>query len=205
MDDPSSSETDDAPSPSAPDAPDEVNPWVVRFFLILAFGLAFGIEGMTLVRSYLLSGEGESKTVAEKQEAPTGARGPQASDAPLRIGDDLLPATDVTERVVEMQVRAQSSGPWTFRLAVAVDNRTDTPYRLTLRALETDDGTVLDERRTATWPPGDSTRFRAAWPMGADARPQSLTAEAQLQHAPGSTRTVRRRISFGHVPVQMER
>ncbi|WP_263792638.1 hypothetical protein [Salinibacter sp.] len=202
MDDSPSSETDDAPSPSAPD---EVNPWVVRFFLILAFGLAFGIEGMTLVRSYLLSGEEGAGPVAEEQESPADTLGTRSPDAPLRIGDDLLPATDVTERVVAMQVRAQSSGPWTFRLAVAVDNRTETPYRLTLRALKTDDGTVLDEGRTATWPPGDSTRFRAAWPMGADARPQSLTAEAQLQHAPGSTRTVRRRISFGHVPVQMER
>ncbi|WP_263808763.1 hypothetical protein [Salinibacter sp.] len=202
MDDSPSSETDDAPSPSVPD---EVNPWVVRFFLILAFGLAFGIEGMTLVRSYLLSGEEGAGPVAEEQESPADTLGTRSSDAPLRIGDDLLPATDVTERVVAMQVRAQSSGPWTFRLAVAVDNRTETPYRLTLRALKTDDGTVLDEGRTATWPPGDSTRFRAAWPMGADARPQSLTAEAQLQHAPGSTRTVRRRISFGHVPVQMER
>jgi hypothetical protein len=205
MDDPPSSETDGAPSPSAPDAADEVNPWLVRFFLILAFGLAFGIEGMTLVRSYLLSGEGESGPVAEEQRAPADTLGTRSSDAPLRIGDDLLPATDVTERVVEMQVRAQSSGPWTFRLAVVVDNGTETPYRLTLRALETDDGTVLDEGRTATWPPGDSTRFRAAWPMGADARPQSLTAEAELQYTADSTRTVRRRISFGHVPVQMER
>ncbi|WP_263784532.1 hypothetical protein [Salinibacter grassmerensis] len=197
-----SPETDSASSPSAPD---EVNPWVVRFFLILAFGLAFGIEGMTLVRSYLLSGEEESGPVAEEQGPPGDSLGGQSSDAPLRIGDDLLPATDVTERVVEMQVRAQSSGPWTFRLAVVVENNAETPYRLTLRALETDDGAVLDEVQTATWPPGDSTRFRATWPMGADARPQSLTAEAELQRAEDSTRTVRRRISFGHVPVQMER
>ena len=205
MDDPPSPETDDASSPSAPDTPDEVNPWVVRFFLILAFGLAFGIEGMTLIRGYLLNGAEESGPVAEEQGAPGDTLGARSSDAPLRIGDDLLPATNVTERVVEMQVRAQSSGPWTFQLAVVVDNGTERPYRLTLRALETDDGTVLDEGRTATWPPGDSTRFRAAWPMGADARPQSLTAEAELQYTADSTRTVRRRISFGHVPVQMER
>ncbi|WP_232798039.1 hypothetical protein [Salinibacter altiplanensis] len=194
---------DDASSPSAPDEADAASPWVVRLFLILAFGLAFGIEGMTLVRGYLLSGEDEAAPVAAEQE---GAGAPSArSDGPLRVGDDLLPATAVTERVAEMQIRAHSSGPWTFHLAIAVDNRTGAPYRLTLRALETDDGTVLDDVQTAAWPAGDSTQLRAAWPMGANARPQSLTAEAELQHDGDSTRTVRRRISFGHVPVQMER
>ena len=203
MDDPPSPEPDDASSPSAPDGADEVNPWVVRFFLILAFGLAFGIEGMTLVRSYLLSGDDESAPADETQEASSapGAR----SGGPLRIGDDLLPATDVTERVAELQMRAQSSGPWAFRLAVVVNNRTEAPYRLTLRALETDGGTVLDDVHGATWAPGDSTRFRATWPMGADARPQSLIVEAELRQNGDSTRTVRRRVSFGHVPVQMER
>lgn len=195
----------DVSSPQrAPEEPEEVNPWVVRFFLILAFGLAFGIEGMTLIRGYFLNGEEGSQPVAEEQRGP-GTPGARSSDTPLRVGDDLLPATDVTERVVEMQIRAQSAGPWTFRLVVAVENKTEAPYRLTLRALETDGGTVLDDVHTATWPPGDSTQFVVTWPMAADARPQSLTAEAMLQQGPDSARTVRRRVSFGHVPVQMER
>lgn len=200
----STSDTDEEPASPAPDGPEEINPWVVRFFLILAFGLAFGIEGMTLVRGYFLNGEEESQHVAEERG---GARTPdaQSSDAPLGVGDDLLPATEVTARVVQMQIRAQSSGPWTFRLGITVENETETSYRLTLRALETDDGTVLDDVHTATWAPGDSSQFVAAWPMAVDSRPQALTVEAELEQDSDSVRTVRRRVSFGHVPVQMER
>jgi len=192
----SSSEADD-PSPPAPDEADAVSPWVVRLFLILAFGLAFGIEGMTLVRSYLLDGEEETAQEMSQEE--------QVEDrAPLRLGDDLLPGTDVSERVAQMNMRARSSGPWAFRLVVAVVNETEQPYRLTLRGLETEDGMGLDAVHTTRCAPGDSTRLVATWRMGADARPRTLTAEADLGPA-DSTRTVQRRVSFGHVPVQMER
>ena len=192
----SSSEADD-PSPPAPGEADAVSPWVVRLFLILAFGLAFGIEGMTLVRSYLLDGEEETAQEMSQEE--------QVEDrAPLRLGDDLLPGTDVSERVAQMNMRARSSGPWAFRLVVAVANETEQPYRLTLRGLETEDGMGLDAVHTTTCAPGDSTRLVATWRMGADVRPRTLTAEADLGPA-DSTRTVQRRVSFGHVPVQMER
>lgn len=196
----SSSEADDATSQPAPDEADVVSPWVVRFFLILAFGLAFGIEGMTLVRSYLLNGEETEQ--AASQEERVEAEG--AEGTPLRLGDDLLPDTEVSERVAQMSMRARSSGPWAFRLVVAVTNDTEHPYRLTLRALETEGGTGLDAVHTTTCAPGDSTRLVATWRMGADARPRTLTAEADLGPT-DSTRTVHRRISFGHVPVRMER
>jgi hypothetical protein len=201
----SSSDADDAPPHASPDEADGVNPWVVRLFLILAFGVAFGIEGMTLVRSYLLDGEAdESQAVVEEEEAP-GSREGESSGAPLRVGDDLLPATDVTERVAQMQIRAQASGPWTFRLVVAVRNDREASYRLVLRRLETDDGTVRDEARTVTCAPGDSTRLVATWPMSSDARPRALTTEGKVQIAGDSARTTSRRVRFGHVPVQMQR
>lgn len=198
----SSSDADDAPPPPVPDEPDAINPWVVRFFLILAFGLAFGIEGMTLIRSYLLDGGEETKQVeSEEGRAEAGAQ----DAAPLRIGDDLLPATAASERVAEMRIQARSDGPWAFRLVVAVVNKGKSDYRLSLRDLEADDGTLFDDVQSVTCAPGDSTRLVATWPVGTNARPASLVAEAELQVSGDSTRTVRRRASFGHVPVQMER
>jgi len=193
----SSPDADDASAPPAPDEPDGINPWIVRFFLILAFGLAFGIEGMTLIRSYLLNGEGETD-----EQVESAAR--EGAD-PLRIGDDLLPATAVSERVAEVRIRAQSSGAWTFQLRVAIVNESGSDYRLSLRDLEADNGTVFDDVQSVACPPGDSTQLVATWPLGADARPAALTAEAELQLSGDSTRTVQRRVSFGHVPVQMER
>jgi len=198
----SSPDADDDSTSSAPDEPDGINPWIVRFFLILAFGLAFGIEGMTLVRSYLFNGEEETEQVASKGErAETDAQ----DAAPLGLGDDLLPATAVSERVAAMRIQAQPDGPWVFRLAVTVVNDGGSPYRLSLRDLTADDGTVYDEVQSVACAPGDSTRLVATWPIGADVRPAALTAEAELQRSDDSTRTVRRRVSFGHVPVRMER
>lgn len=192
----SSSDADEAPTPPASDEPQGINPWVVRFFLILAFGLAFGIEGMTLIRSYLIDGEEESQEQVERDGA---------EEAPLSIGDDLLPQTPVSERVVQMRIQARSDGPWGFRLTVTVVNDGESNYQLSLRDLEADDGTVLDEVHEVECPPGDSTQLAATWPIGANARPAALTAEAKLQLSDDSVRTVRRRVSFGHVPVQMQR
>jgi hypothetical protein len=195
------SDADGSEAPPAPDEPREVNPWAVRIFLILAFGLAFGIEGMTLVRSYLLDGGEETEQVASDEER---AGADEQETVPLRIGDDLLPATAVSERVTEMRIQAQSNGLWVFRLVVSVTNDSTDGYRLSLRELTTDDGTSFEDAQSVACPPGDSTQLVATWPIGADARPAALTAEAEFE-AGDSTRTERRRLSFGHVPVRMER
>jgi hypothetical protein len=197
----SPSDADEASTPSAPDEPDGINPWVVRFFLILAFGLAFGIEGMTLIRSYLLNEDEEAEQVTSEKQSKTDAQ----DAAPLRLGDDLLPATAVSERIAQMQIQAQSGGPWVFRLRITVVNDGENAYRLSLRDLKADDGTVLDEVHAVDCAPGDSTQLVATWPIGSDARPGALTAEATLQPPDDSTRVVRRRVSFGHVPVRMQR
>lgn len=195
----SSSDANGVSPPPAPDDAEGVNPWIVRIFLILAFGLAFGIEGMTLVRSFLLSGDED----AQEEVAQGGSGADDAS--PLRVGAEVLPATEATERVAEMQIQGRSDGPWVFRLVVTVINDGDSDHRLSLRELEADDGTVFDDVYTVETPPGDSAQVTATWPVGTNARPQSLTAEAELRVSDDSTRTVRRRVTFGHVPVQMER
>jgi len=159
---------------------------------------------MTLVRSYLLNDEGDPDEQVEYEEDGRGEPQEQVG-APLRVGDEVLPATAVTERVDAMKIRGRSDEPWVFRLVVTVINDGKAGYRLALRNLETDDGTVFDETHAVDVPPGDSTRLAASWPVGTSARPQSLTAEAELKTVTDSTRTVRRRVSFGHVPVQMER
>lgn len=200
----SSSDADDTPSDTARDGDDGGSSWLARLLLILSFGVALGIEGMTLLRSYVLDGEGGAEKQVESRESGAG-RGEERAAEPLRTGDDLLPTTAVSERVAQMRIRARSDGPWVFRLVVSVVNDGGHDYRLTVRDLEADDDTVFEEVYSVECPPDDSTRLVATWPVGADARPHSLTAEAELRISEDSTRTVRRRVSFGHVPVQMER
>lgn len=199
-----SSDATDEPASDSPSGDEGVHRWVVRLFLILSFGVAFGIEGMTLIRSFVLEGAEEPEGQAEYREGEAGD-GEEREAEPLRTGDDLLPATAVSERVAQMRIQARTDGPWVFRLVVTVLNDGEDPYRLSVRDLETDDGTVLDEVHSVECAPGDSTRLVATWPIEADARPRSLTAVAELQQPGDSARTAGRRISFGHVPVQMER
>lgn len=192
------SSVDDAPA-DAPRSESEVaSKWIVRIFLMLAFGLAFGIEGMTLVRSYLgYGGEASNEAVDGRGEA--------GSREALRTGDDLLPTLPVSERVAQLRIRARTDGPWTFRLVIAVQNDTEARYRLTLRELKSDDGTAYKDTYAIDCAPGDSTRLVANWPIGADARPASLEAAGELVYSSDSTRTAEREVRFGHVPVQMER
>ena len=199
----SSPNADDASTTPAPDEPEGINPSVVRSFLILAFGLAFGIEGMALVRSYLFNGEEEAAERVEHEEGEQ--KDDDGETTPLRMGDDLPPATTVSERVAEIQVRAQSGGPWVFRLAVTVVNDGKNSYRLSLRDLKADDGAIYDDVQSVACPLGDPTQLVATRPIGADARPAALTAEVELQLSNDSTRVVRRRILFGHAPVRMQR
>lgn len=203
-----SSGADEELAPSPSDGDEAVSRWLVRLFLVLAFGLAFGIEGMTLIRSFVLDDEEETEQRApydgeepfdkEREGAEQGAR-------PLGVGDDLLPTTAVSERVVQMRIHAQSGGAWTFRFVVEVRNEGDGRYRLALRSLNMDDGTVLDDVHSVECRPGESARLVATWPVGPNKRPRTLTAVAKVEVSGDSIRTARRHVSFGHVPVQMQR
>lgn len=191
-----SSVDDGAPADAPGRGSETASKWIVRIFLFLAFGLAFGIEGMTLVRSYLWYGD-------EPSEQTVATEGP--AQETIGAGDDLLPATPIAERVQQLRIRARTDGPWAFRFVIAIENDTDGVYRLTVRDLEADDGSVYDEVYSVECPPGDSTRLVASWSVGADARPVSLTAAGELEISDDSTQTAERRIFFGHVPVQMVR
>lgn len=194
---PSSSDAGNEPPPSATDD-GVVNPWLVRLFLVLAFGLAFGIEGMTLIRSYVLDGD-EGGQTEQVQAAP-----PPHSFT-VQVGDDLLPDLPVEERIERMGLQAQEGGPWTFRLEVAVHNDTEGTYRLSVRDVGMEDGAFAEASHSVECAPGDSARLVATWSVAADARPHSLTAVAELHLPNDSTASTGRRVQLGHVPVQMER
>lgn len=196
-----SSDAADTPSDTAGNGNDGGNPWLVRLLLILSFGVAFGIEGMTLIRSFVLEGDGEAEEQVESTEPGDGERNAE----PLRTGDDLLPTTAVSERVAQMRIRARTDAPWTFHLVVRVRNDTDSLYRLTVEELETDDGTEYEDFHSVDCPPGESADLVASWPIAADARPAFLEVEGELVYSSDSTRTAEREVRFGHVPVQMER
>lgn len=195
----SSSQTDEpakeTPSPSSREEGTSFEKWLVRIFLVVAFGVAFGIEGMTLLRSYVLERDTESP-----QAAATAPVLPM-----IAVGDDLLPEAPPTERIEALTMEARRGDTWTFRMVVALQNSTEQPYELATFGVLTRSGRVYEEAFQVACPPGDSARLVAEWNLPSSDPPESLVASGRLQVAPDSAVAFARRVQLPRIPVQMER
>ena len=169
----------------------------MRFFLLLAFGVAFGIEGMTLFRSYVLDRDSGQEDTTAVETTPT---------LPLlRVGDEVLPASPPTERIEALALAARPGDTWTFRMEIALQNPTEQAYELTTFGVLTRSGAVHAEAFRVTCPPGDSTRLVAEWQLAASDLPESLVASGRMQVTPDSAVVHARRFRLPRIPVQMVR
>jgi hypothetical protein len=184
--------SDSSPSTSSASAPNGSGPyekWLVRILLALAFGLAFGIEGMTLVRSFLIDTEPSTE---------------QAADAPpvLSAGDALVPAVDSTLRARRLQLRATREA-WTFVVTARPDTARSRPVTLTFDRLTLSNGSARTTAPSRTWPPGDTASFTASWSLPVGQRPDALTVTVRPALADSSAAATRT-VDVGHVPVRMQ-
>jgi hypothetical protein len=180
----------DSASGTPPNDDGTAEKWLVRILLGLAFGLAFGIEGMTLIRSYLIEDGPESPDTEET--APPALR----EDSPL------VPEATAAIRVRRLRLFAEDD-VWTFTLVAGPDSALSTSYTLSFDRLQTDGGTALTTAPSYTWAPGDTTGVTASWGLDPGQRPDALTITATTQVTPDSTVTTRRTVDVGHVPVRM--
>jgi len=163
---------------------------LVRILLTLAFGLAFGIEGMTLLRSYLFYGD-EAKTSTETQRPV------------LEEGGRLVPSLAPDLRVRRLRVRATDEA-WTFMLTARPDTALARRTTLTFDRLTATNGTERTTAPSYTWAPSDTTSFTASWTLPVGQRPDALTITATATSAPDSTVSATRTMDVGHVPVRMQ-
>ncbi|WP_028567109.1 hypothetical protein [Salisaeta longa] len=168
--------------------------WIVRLMLLLAFGLAFAIEGRTLFLTIKNELFGDGPPPADTTAAAT-----VPTVAP---GDELLPASPAQEVVRLQAVNARSDGPWTFRFVVAVRNDSLAGYALTLGPVVTTEGDTLRQTVRRAVAAGDTARVRGRWTLVTGDRPQALTATVQFRRD-GTLQTVTRRVVLGRVPVRM--
>jgi len=178
------------PTPSTEET-DASEKWLVRILLVLAFGLAFGIEGMTLVRSFLIE-EGDTT------EETTDTR------PVLQEGDALVPALTPSVRAHRLQVRARSD-EWTFTLAARPDSFAEQSYTISFERLTLGNGTKLTTAPSHTWGPSDTASFAASWVLPVGQRPETLTLTASVKNPVDSMTTDTRTVDLGHVPVRMQR
>ena len=166
--------------------------WLVRILLGLAFGLAFGIEGMTLVRSFLID-QDEPSTEQAENTRPV-----------LREGVALAPSVAPFLRARRLQVRATNQ-EWTFLLRARPDSLDERTYTLSFDRLTLGNGSTLTTTPRHTWPAADTTSFTASWTLPVGQRPETITVTATTQVGPDSTVSATRTMTVGHVPVQMQR
>lgn len=186
-----SDSAEESPASSSPES-DAYEKWLVRILLTLAFGLAFGIEGMTLIRSFVVDDEDQTEeSVAEQR--PT-----------LEEGVVLVPSLDPPVRVRRLQLRA-SDQEWTFTLTAGLDTLSERSYTLTFDRLTTGNGSALTTAPSHTWAAGDTASFSASWALPVGQRPDGLTVTAVAEVSPDSTASVTRTLDVEHVPVQMQR
>jgi hypothetical protein len=164
--------------------------WMVRILLVLVFGVAFGIEGMTLLRSYLVETGGEQETASRVEEPPA-----------LRPGGELLPGTAPRATVAEMMVYVNPDA-WTFTLRVEVANDTDRPYTLSFESLETENGRTLSGAWSHNWAPGDTASATASWALAPGDRPAALTVRGRVGAGADSVQTVTRTLPIRDVPAR---
>lgn len=187
----SSDSTSAASGPPSPEASGPYEKWLVRILLTLAFGLAFGIEGMTLIRSFLLD-DAPDETVQRADRRPV-----------LREGEPLVPSLAPDVRVRRLRVRATDQ-EWTFAVVARPDTARDRPVTLSFDRLTASDGSVLTTAPRHTWTPPDTASFTAAWTLPVGQRPDALTVTATIPAGPDSTTVATRTMDVGHVPVRVQ-
>ena len=187
----STPDSDTAADSSSPDD-GAYEKWLVRILLGLAFGLAFGIEGMTLIRSFLLD-----------DEAPAATQTASAGPPVLREGEALVPSVAPTVRVRQLRVRATDQS-WTFVLVARPDSAGDRPVTLSFDRLATSSGATLTSAPRRTWTPPDTASFTASWALPVGQRPDALTVTASTPVGPDSTASATRTMDVGHVPVRVQ-
>lgn len=183
-----SSSDSETPGPRPVDESGAYEKWLVRILLTLAFGLAFGIEGMTLIRSFLLDTDPATEQSEERQPV-------------LQEGDALAPSAAPALRAHRLQMQATDQ-EWTFTLVVRPDTVLDRPTTLTFSRLETSNGSTLTTAPRHTWTPSDTSSFAASWSLPVGQRPEALTVTATTEVSADSTVSTTRTLEVGHVPVQ---
>lgn len=175
--------------------------WLVRIFLILAFGVAFGIEGMTLIRGYLIDDGKESARVEQSPEE----QGPT-----LQSGEPFFAERAFTAHVERLAMLAEPD-VWRFVMDVRVQNPTGGPLTLTFDRLETKNGRTLAQPVSHTWASGDSSAFTAEWTLQPGDQPVAVTVAAPAGAGAASDAETTAetdagvRFRIGRVPVQMQR
>lgn len=171
---------------------------IIRILIVLGIGIPIAIEGRTLLGLIMqaLRGDGDAAT-----PTTTGGTGTTTTSDPVGVGDELLPETAQTERVVEGYVKVD--GSTSFTMTVDIDNQSGTEYELRLGTLTTSGGsTVEGGASSGRLDPGSDGSVTGTWELPSGDRPESVRVIAISVPASGSPTTVDKTVELGSFQVQ---
>lgn len=213
MTDDSAPSSDDAATHSDAEPLDETTPptddgglskrTLIRLLVGFGIGIPILIEALTflgLLRQQLGGGDGDGAggTATETTASGTDTGG-------VSVGDDLLPATDRSERLVSAVLRQESgSDRWPLSLTVEVTNDGTTDYEFQLLAVHLGDGETVGGRvSTDRLAPDESRTVTGEWSIPAGSTPRAVEVVALIYpDGEGSVETVERRVELAKIPVR---
>lgn len=122
----------------------------IRALIGVSIGIPIAVEGITFSTLFY--------------ERLLGREHSDGDGSGAGVGDELLEATDPTERITEMRLTAETENEWLFTVSVEIENTTDDPYRLKIGPVSLGDGSTVGEAvSSGTIEAGDSTTVTGEW------------------------------------------
>jgi hypothetical protein len=176
---------------------------LIRLLVGFGIGLPILIEALTFLGLLQQQFGGDG---GDGAATPTDSATETETPAGVRVGDDLLPETDRSERLVTAVLRESGGDTWPLSLTVEVTNDGDTDYEFQLLAVGLADGrTVSGRTSTDRLVPGESRTVTGEWALPAGSTPQWVEAVALIYpDGEESVETVERRVDLAKIPVRGE-
>ncbi|MFB6155910.1 MAG: hypothetical protein ABEJ22_08435 [Haloferacaceae archaeon] len=162
---------------------------LVRVLIGLGIGVPILVEGLTFLGLVGTRLEGENGEGGDGTETPGVER--------VGTGEELLPATDASDTLVESTLLAREDA-WKLAITVEVDNTTEMSYRFRLGDIVLTSGKhVTGGGETDPLAPGEKTVVTGRWDLPPGSTPDAVEVTGVVG-GEETTRTVRLR----KIPVQ---
>ncbi len=195
-------ETTDADT-SAEDAEAHRRRTIIRLLVGFGIGIPVLIELATfagLVEQSLLGGDGDDGGGGDGEGGEqTGATDtPDASEAGVGVGDELLPETPQRETLTVASFRA-GDDQWVITLAAEVENTGSAPYTVQFASLVTQAGRRVEgSHRAVTVAPGETGQVTGTWQLQPGSRPDAVV----VRTTEGDATPTDHEVALGRIPLE---
>jgi hypothetical protein len=198
-------ETTDADT-SAEDAEAHRRRTIIRLLVGFGIGIPVLVELATfvgLIEQSLLGGDGDEGDdggggAGAPGDQTGGTDTPDADEAGVGVGDELLPETTQRETLTVASFRA-GDDQWVLTLAAEVENTGSAPYTVQFASLVTQAGRRVEgSHRAVTVSPGETGQVTGTWQLQPGSRPDVVV----VRTTEGDATPTDHEVDLGRIPLE---